>query len=91
MALNNFFYIKEFLVDLQSEMQPGLSIEKQSEIIKSHVGKFFFKVDESKKRKIEKLSLDFINIDQNNGKMDNQDFLIEFDKILSLEEKDDNT
>lgn len=91
MALNNFFYIKEFLVNLQSEMQPGLSIEKQSEIIKSHVEKFFSKIDESKKKKIEKLCMDFINIDQNNGEMDNQDILIEFDKILSLEEKDDDT
>lgn len=88
MVLNNFFYTTEFLEILKSEIEPEMSPEKQSEIIKQHVKKFFSEISEEKQLKLEKLSKDFINIDQNNSSVEIQNILIEFDKVLSSQKDD---
>ena len=86
--LNNFFYTKEFLEILRSEIELEMSPEKQNKIIKLHVKKFFSEISEEKQLKLEKLSKDFINIDQNNASLEIQNILIEFDKVLSLQKDD---
>ncbi len=88
MILNNFFYTKEFLEILKSEIELEMSPEKQNEIIKLHVKKFFSEISEEKQLKLEKLSKDFINIDQSNENVEIQNILIEFDKVLSLQKDD---
>lgn len=88
MILNNFFYTKEFLEILKSEIELEMSPEKQNEIIKLHVKKFFSEISEEKQLELEKLSKDFINIDQSNENVEIQNILIEFDKVLSLQKDD---